>query len=272
MGVPEWNEAEINAVLELWIQHNRQSQWKPIAKELATLNATGALNPELASKGLERTNNAVMNKVKELSGLSCARRVKPRTVGNFANWSLNGPQPLVGDTVAANSVSHVEHTAGVAGDGQELDALGSATARRSAVNSPSVAGGAALQGAVAIATAQLFAEHVDERLPAIPMPPSCAQFPSPPAVHPVGCGPQGGVGGREPTRKRGRHQSQWSLPHAARGRHTPVAAVSPCAPEVPVIVQRKAVVPSYAAGTGPAVKVVGPWPTDAAYPIAQDEF
>jgi hypothetical protein len=83
-GVPEWNEAEINAVLELWNKRERQSEWKSISLELAALNSTGELNSELAAKGLQRTNNAVMNKVKELSGIARARRSRPRTVGNFA--------------------------------------------------------------------------------------------------------------------------------------------------------------------------------------------
>lgn len=83
-GVPEWNEAEINTVLELWNKHGRQSEWKSISLELAGLNSTGQINPELSAKGLQRTNNAVMNKVKELSGIARARRSRPRTVGNFA--------------------------------------------------------------------------------------------------------------------------------------------------------------------------------------------
>lgn len=83
-GVPEWNEVEINTVLELWNKHGRQSEWKSISRELAALNSAGGLNSELAAKGLQRTNNAVMNKVKELSGMARARRSRPRTVGNFA--------------------------------------------------------------------------------------------------------------------------------------------------------------------------------------------
>lgn len=83
-GVPEWNATEINTVLELWNKHGRQSEWKSISLELATLNSTGELNPELSAKGLQRTNNAVMNKVKELSGIARARRSRPRTIGNFA--------------------------------------------------------------------------------------------------------------------------------------------------------------------------------------------
>lgn len=71
-------------MLELWNKHGRQSEWKSISLELAQLNANGQLNPELQSKGLQRTNNAVMNKVKELSGIARARRSRPRMLGNFA--------------------------------------------------------------------------------------------------------------------------------------------------------------------------------------------
>ena len=90
-GVPEWNEAEINSVLELWNKHGRQSEWKSISLELAQLNANGQLNPELHSKGLQRTNNAVMNKVKELSGIARARRSRPRMLGNFALLPFEQP-------------------------------------------------------------------------------------------------------------------------------------------------------------------------------------
>jgi hypothetical protein len=260
MGVPEWNEAEINAVLELWMQHNRQPQWKPIAKELAALNATGALNGELAAKGLERTNNAVMNKVKELSGLSCARRVKPRTVGNFANWCTNPPLSAPADASAASNGVHADIA------GAELEAI--TTAARTAMHSPSVAGGAALQGAVAIATAQFLAEHVEERLPAIPMPPSCSSLPPPPGPSVSSISHSSS---REMPRKR-RHLTHWPIQVGVRSRHLPLIAVSPAPPEVPVIVQRKAVMPSYAAGTSPAVRIVGPSLPGAACPILQEDL
>jgi hypothetical protein len=41
-------------------------KWKPIAAELTRRNADGALNPALAARGMTRSNNAVMNKVKEI--------------------------------------------------------------------------------------------------------------------------------------------------------------------------------------------------------------
>ena len=95
-GVPEWNEVEINTVLELWVKHGRQSEWKSISLELAALNSAGGLNSELAAKGLQRTNNAVMNKVKELSGMARARRSQPRTVGNFALLPMEPDKPSLG--------------------------------------------------------------------------------------------------------------------------------------------------------------------------------
>ena len=95
-GVPEWNEVEINTVLELWVKHGRQSEWKSISLELAALNSAGGLNSELAAKGLQRTNNAVMNKVKELSGMARARRSRPRTVGNFALLPMEPDKPSLG--------------------------------------------------------------------------------------------------------------------------------------------------------------------------------
>jgi hypothetical protein len=83
-GVPEWSDAEIDAVLDLWLRHGQQPHWKPISIELAFLNAGGELNRELVEKGMQRTNNAVMNKVKELLGASRTRRAKPRTATSAA--------------------------------------------------------------------------------------------------------------------------------------------------------------------------------------------
>jgi hypothetical protein len=65
-GVPEWSEAEVNEVMRLYVQRGRLPKWKPIADELGHLNRDGSLNPALLHKGLVRSNNAVMNKVKEI--------------------------------------------------------------------------------------------------------------------------------------------------------------------------------------------------------------
>jgi hypothetical protein len=82
--VPDWSDAEVDAVLDLWLRHGQQPHWKPISIELAVLNAGGELNHELVDKGMQRTNNAVMNKVKELLGASRTRRAKPRTATSAA--------------------------------------------------------------------------------------------------------------------------------------------------------------------------------------------
>jgi hypothetical protein len=66
VGVPEWTEAEVEAVMALYHERGSLPKWKPIALELQQLNADGALNAALAQKGLYRSNNAVMNKVKEM--------------------------------------------------------------------------------------------------------------------------------------------------------------------------------------------------------------
>lgn len=42
------------------------AKWKPIADGLARCNADGALNEALAARGMTRSNNACMNKIKEL--------------------------------------------------------------------------------------------------------------------------------------------------------------------------------------------------------------
>ena len=65
-GVPEWSQAEVDAVMRLYDERGRMPKWKPIADELARMNTTGELNPALLQKGLIRSNNAVMNKVKEI--------------------------------------------------------------------------------------------------------------------------------------------------------------------------------------------------------------
>jgi hypothetical protein len=65
-GVPEWSQAEVDAVMRLYDERGRLPKWKPIADELSQMNATGELNPTLLQKGLIRSNNAVMNKVKEI--------------------------------------------------------------------------------------------------------------------------------------------------------------------------------------------------------------
>jgi hypothetical protein len=65
-GVPEWSQAEVDAVMRLYDERGRLPKWKPIADELSHMNATGELNPTLLQKGLIRSNNAVMNKVKEI--------------------------------------------------------------------------------------------------------------------------------------------------------------------------------------------------------------
>lgn len=66
MGVPEWTEAEVETVMSLYQKRGSLPKWKPIALELQQLNADGNLNAALAQKGLYRSNNAVMNKVKEM--------------------------------------------------------------------------------------------------------------------------------------------------------------------------------------------------------------
>lgn len=65
-GVPEWSQAEVDAVMRLYEERGRLAKWKPIADELARMNADGGLNPALLQKGMIRSNNAVMNKVKEI--------------------------------------------------------------------------------------------------------------------------------------------------------------------------------------------------------------
>lgn len=65
-GVPEWSQAEVDAVMRLYDERGRLPKWKPIADELARMNAAGDLNESLLQKGLIRSNNAVMNKVKEI--------------------------------------------------------------------------------------------------------------------------------------------------------------------------------------------------------------
>lgn len=65
-GVPEWSQAEVDAVMRLYDERGRLPKWKPIADELARMNAAGDLNPALLHKSLVRSNNAVMNKVKEI--------------------------------------------------------------------------------------------------------------------------------------------------------------------------------------------------------------
>lgn len=52
--------------MTLFNKRGGQPKWKPISVELRQMNAGGALNPQLAAKGLYRSNNAVMNKVKEM--------------------------------------------------------------------------------------------------------------------------------------------------------------------------------------------------------------
>ena len=56
-GVPEWSQAELDAVRALYEQRGRQPKWKPIAVALQTMNADGSLNAALAEKGLHRSNN-----------------------------------------------------------------------------------------------------------------------------------------------------------------------------------------------------------------------
>lgn len=53
-------------MMDLYHKRGRQPKWKPISLDLKTMNANGALNAALAEKGMHRSNNAVMNKVKEL--------------------------------------------------------------------------------------------------------------------------------------------------------------------------------------------------------------
>jgi hypothetical protein len=65
-GVPEWSQAEVDSVMRLYEERGRLPKWKPIADELSRLNADGQLNSVLVQKGLIRSNNAVMNKVKEI--------------------------------------------------------------------------------------------------------------------------------------------------------------------------------------------------------------
>lgn len=65
-GVPEWSQAEMDSVMRLYEERGRMPRWKPIADDLARLNANGELNSALSHKGLVRSNNAVMNKVKEI--------------------------------------------------------------------------------------------------------------------------------------------------------------------------------------------------------------
>lgn len=72
--MPEWNDAETAKVMALWIERGRKPEWKPISMDLAAANKDGSLNADLKEKGMQRTNNAVMNKVKELSGQSAPRR------------------------------------------------------------------------------------------------------------------------------------------------------------------------------------------------------
>lgn len=83
-GVPEWSSAELDAVMELYVKRGSLPKWKPISVELRDLNADGSLNPTLAQKGLFRSNNAVMNKVKEMlfkAATDAAKtKVRPRPV------------------------------------------------------------------------------------------------------------------------------------------------------------------------------------------------
>lgn len=67
VGVPEWSEAELEAVMEIYLRRGAQPKWKPIANELQERNKDGSLNRDLARKGMHRSNNAVMNKVKEMN-------------------------------------------------------------------------------------------------------------------------------------------------------------------------------------------------------------
>lgn len=56
----------MDSVMRLYEERGRMPRWKPIADDLARLNANGELNSALSLKGLVRSNNAVMNKVKEI--------------------------------------------------------------------------------------------------------------------------------------------------------------------------------------------------------------
>jgi hypothetical protein len=66
-GVPEWSSAELDAVMDIYARRGCAPCWKPISMELRERNADGSLNMSLAQKGLWRSNNAVMNKVKEMN-------------------------------------------------------------------------------------------------------------------------------------------------------------------------------------------------------------
>jgi hypothetical protein len=63
----EWTQAELQAVMSIYVRRGCKPKWKPISVELKELNQDGSLNASLAQKGLYRSNNAVMNKVKELN-------------------------------------------------------------------------------------------------------------------------------------------------------------------------------------------------------------
>jgi hypothetical protein len=104
--------------------------------------------------------------------LSCARWVKPGTVGCFANWCINPPLVPTADGCAVSSGVPADFTS----MGPEREAL--TTAACSVMNrSAPLAGGAALQGDVAGAAAHFLAGHAEDRAPSIPMPPSCGSLP-----------------------------------------------------------------------------------------------
>ena len=288
-GVPEWNEAEVNAVLDLWNQHNRLPQWKPIANKLAALNRNGELNSLLAAKGIERTNNAVMNKVKELSGMSRARRNRPRTLGNFA--TLDGAA-----AAAAAAPAPLGQPSPGGGVGAEVAAAPDPRALTDSLYSAiDMAGAFPPPLATPLATPQADAVAHDG-LPggaATPATGDFASIPVPPPVAPPSSGfdvgdarvasPFGGGAVPPPTL---RWSSGWGLSPAAQaavsrmpmpGRRTVVglgarsimASVGPLLHETPVIAQAKPPEVSYAAGTGPAVPIVGPLPPRPVPPVVQ---
>ena len=250
-GVPEWNETEINTVLDLWIQNNRLPQWKPIANKLNELNRHGALNPELAAKGLERTNNAVMNKVKELSGMSRARRSRPRTLGNFAALEQDALGKAAG------------------GGGGDTGAMSSLIA---AANMDSRAATTGLHDAVAAARSEVLAAEQAQTVPLVPPPAPPAEpeaaVPPPPAPAEMAM-PIAAVYGRPADVPPPMLVPRRQLTHAVRG---VVPAVSPVAHETPVIAQVKVVEPSYADGTAPAVGVVGPVAPSPVSPVVQNDY
>jgi hypothetical protein len=280
-GVPEWNEAEINTVLELWNQHNRLPQWKPIANKLAELNAHGELNSELASKGIERTNNAVMNKVKELSGMSRARRSRPRTLGNFASLE---PENIaqVGSGGGTLPPPHPDVPAPAMPDDGAARALAVTTAVTSSLagapSSPAGRGEYSFNGPVAgtrlrVLAAPSAALPALERTPevSIPPPPAGLADSTSPVAASIALHSPGGWGNALDMPPALQSPSATRKHTCMQAMRSAVPVVSPVVHKTPVIAQAKLIELSYADGTGPAVPQVGPCAHQPVLPVVQND-